>query len=313
MRSRLLSALFLLVLLLSSSALHAQDWRGKGRVDGWVKDASGQPIADAKVELTREKGGGPSTKTNQKGYWAILGLIGGIWNLDVSASGYETRKLSVNVTEGGRVPSMEIVLEKAAAPVAGAQTGKNVAAEVTEAVNQGNKLLGEKKYAEARAEYEKALAVLPDNAALWQGIAQTYHGEGNKAKMQESLRKVVQLDPSDTDSKILLANLLIEEGKLEEGQAILAGLPPGSVKDPAVYTNLAIIFMNKKKAEDARAYLTKAIELDPSLAESYYYRGLANIQAKKNAEAKADFQKYLELAPNGPEAKEVKEMLQALK
>jgi tetratricopeptide (TPR) repeat protein len=59
--------------------------------------------------------------------------------------------------------------------------------------------------------------------------------------------------------------------------------------------------------------MTKAIEIDPSLADSYYYRGLANIQAKKTAEAKADFTKYLELAPNGPQAREVKEMLQALK
>ncbi len=315
MCSRLLSALFLLALLLSSSALHAQDWRGKGRVDGWVKDADGQPIANAKVELTREKGFGPSVKTNAKGYWAILGLIGGIWNVDVTAIGYEPRKLSVNITEGSRVPSMEILLEKAAAPVAGGppQAGKDMGAEVTAAVNQGNKLLGEKKFAEARAEYEKARAVLPENAALWKGIAQTYHGEGNKVKTEESLRKVIQLDPTDTDTKVLLGNLLIEEGKVDEGKATIDALPAGAVTDPAVYTNLGIIFMNQKRPEEARAYMTKAIAIDGTIAESYYYRGLASIQAKKNAEAKADFQKYLELAPNGPEAKEVKEMLQALK
>jgi len=312
MRSRTVPALFLLGLLPSLLIL-AQDWRGKGRLDGWVRDTNGQPIANAKVELTREKGGGTSTKTNAKGYWAILGLIGGIWNVDVTVAGYEPRKLSVNVTEAGRVPSMEILLEKAAAPVAGAQPGRDVGAEITAAVAQGNKLLGEKKYAEARAEYEKALAVLPENPELWKGISQTYHGEGNKAKTEESLRKVIQLDPADTDTKILLGSLLIEEGKVDEGKAMIDALPPGAVKDPAVYTNLGIIFMNKKRPEEARAYMTRAIEIDRAIAESYYYRGLANIQAKKNAEAKVDFQKYLELAPNGPEAKEVKEMLQALR
>ncbi len=59
----------------------------RGAPRGYVKDADGQPIADAKVELTRESGGGPSTKTDKKGHWAVMGLIGGKWNVDVSAPG----------------------------------------------------------------------------------------------------------------------------------------------------------------------------------------------------------------------------------
>jgi len=62
MRSRFLPWVFLL--LLSPLGLSAQDWRGKGRVDGWVKDPNGQPVADAKVELSRASGGGTSVKTN---------------------------------------------------------------------------------------------------------------------------------------------------------------------------------------------------------------------------------------------------------
>jgi tetratricopeptide (TPR) repeat protein len=313
MRARSLP-LFLAVAFLSAAALSGQDWRGKGRAEGHVKDADGQPIADAKVELTRDSGGGPSTKTDKKGYWAVMGLIGGKWNVDVSASGYETRKTVVGIQEAGRTPPLEIQLQKAAAPAPEpAQAGKDIRAEVTAAVEQGNRLIGEKKYAEARAEYEKALAILPDSAPIWKGIAQTYHAEGNTAKAEESLRKVVQLDPADTDAQILLADSLINQGKTAEGKAVLDGLAPGSVRDPGVYTNLAIVFMNKSKPEEARTYMTKAIDLDPALADSYYYRGLASVQAKKNAEAKADFTKYLELAPNGAQAKEVKEMLQALK
>ncbi len=313
MRARSLP-LFLAVAFLSAAALSAQDWRGKGRAEGHVKDADGQPIADAKVELTRDSGAGPTTKTDKKGYWAVMGLIGGKWNVDISAPGYETRKTVMGVQEAGRTPALDIQLQKAApAPAAAQADGKDVRAEVTAAVEQGNRLIGEKKYAEARAEYEKALAVLPDSAPLWKGVAQTYHAEGNSAREEESLRKVVQLDPADIDAQILLADNLVNQGKTAEGKAILDGMAPGAVRDPAVYTNLAIVFMNKSKPDEARAYMTRAIDLDPSLADSYYYRGLASVQAKKNAEAKADFTKYLELAPNGPQAKEVKEMLQALK
>jgi Tfp pilus assembly protein PilF len=315
MRGRLLLS-FLGATLLSAATLSGQDWRGKGRAEGTVKDAEGQPVAEAKVELTRDSGGGTSAKTDKKGHWAVMGLIGGKWNVDVSAPGYETRKTVMGVQEAGRTAPLEVQLQKsaaAAASVAGVPAGKDVRAEATAAVEQGNRLVGEKKYAEARAEYEKALTMLPDSAPLWKGIAQTYHAEGNGAKEEESLRKVVQLEPGDTEAQILLADNLANQGKIGEGKAIVDGLAPGAIRDPAVYTNLAIVFMNKGKPEDARAYMTKAIEIDPAVADSYYYRGLANIQAKKTAEAKADFAKYLELAPNGPQAKEVKEMLQALK
>jgi tetratricopeptide (TPR) repeat protein len=294
----------------------AQDWRGKGRLDGWVKDPSGNAIADAKVEIKRESGGGTSTKTNKKGYWAILGLRGGTWNVDVSAPGFATRQVSVAVSEGVRVPSMEISLEPAApAPATSGAALPQAGAgpEIIAALELGNKLIAEKKWAEARAEYEKANAAVPDNTAILGGIAQTYHGEGNREKTVEILRKIVELDPNDTQNRILLANILLELGKLEEGKAMLDALPPGSISDPGVYMNLGILFMNKNKGEDARAYLTKAIELDPASADGYYYRGLALIQAKKNAEAKADLQKYLQLKPDGPEAKEVREILQALK
>jgi tetratricopeptide (TPR) repeat protein len=312
MRARGLHVLALAVVL-AAPGLRAQEWRGKARVDGWVKDKNGQPVADATVELSREKGGGTSTKTNKKGYWAILGVIGGEWYVDVSAPGYETRKVTVNLSEASRIPPMEIQLEPAAAPVAGANARGQAAQEVKAAVEEGNRLLGEKKYAEARTQYEKALAVVPDNVALLKGIAQTYHGEGNRAKATETLRKIQQMDPNDTANRMLLASMLLEEGKLEEGQNILDQVPPGAVKDPADYVKVGILFLNKNNAAQARTYFTKAIEIDPSKADGYYYRGLSYLNAKRNAEAKADFKKYLELAPDGSEAKEAREILQTLK
>ncbi len=306
-------AALVLFLTFAACGVYAQDWRGRGRVDGWVKDPKGQPIAGAKIEFRRESGGGTSTTSNKKGYWAILGLIGGPWNVDISAPGYETRKITVNVTEAGRIPPLEIELEPSvqAAPAAPPETGGNK--EILAAVEQGNKLLAEKKFAEARAQYEKALVAVPDNAALLKGIAQTYHGEGNKEKTIETLKKVMEIDPNDTNNRTLLASMLLENGQLDEGKRILENLPPGAIKDASVYINLGILFMNKKKPEEARAYLTKAIEIDPTDADAYHYRGLASVQAKKNAEAKADLRKYLELAPSGPDAKEVREILQALK
>jgi tetratricopeptide (TPR) repeat protein len=301
-------------LLAVAADLPGQDWRGKARVDGWVKDKNGKPVPGASIALTRGKGGGgPTIQANDKGYWAVLGLAGGAWNLDVSAKGYETRKVAVSLSEGSRIPPMEIRLEEASAPAAGAAAPNQAGAEMKAAVEEGNRLLTQKKYAEARAQYEKALAVIPDNSALLKGIAQTYHGENNRPKAIETLRKVQQLEPADNDNRLLLASMLLEDGQLEEGQKLLEGLPPGAVKDGAVYINVGILFMNKNNPAQAQAYFTKAIDLDAAQADAYYYRGLSNLGAKKTAEAKADFKKYLELKPQGEEAKEVREILQTLK
>lgn len=302
--------------LLAAAMLPGQDWRGKGRVDGWIKDPAGKPVADAKVELKLQNGGGTSTTTNKKGYWAVMGLRGGSWNVDVSAKGFEPRQISVGVSEAGRIPPMEIQLQPAApaAPQAGAEAPAGGAGpEIIAAIEHGNSLLAEKKFAEARAEYEKALVAVPDNTAILGGIAQTWNGEGNKAKAVEVLKRITELDPADTRSRVLLANLLLEQGKLDEGKAMLDALPPGAITDPSVYQNVGILFMNKGKGEDARAYFTKAIELDPADPYGYYFRGLGFVQAKKNAEAKTDFKKFLELKPDAPEAAEVREILQALK
>ncbi|HKD11934.1 MAG TPA: tetratricopeptide repeat protein [Thermoanaerobaculia bacterium] len=314
------AALAALCLAAVSSIALAQDWRGTGRLDGWVKDDKGQPVEGATVQMTMEnRAGGPKAKTNKKGYWAILGIAGGKWNMDISAPGFETKKLSVGVSEAARAPAMEIQIKPEAAQTAPGGAGVASAPSATgqqvkEAIENGNKLLGDKKYAEARAEYEKALALVPDNPAILKGIVQTYHGEKNSEKEVELLRKITELDPADTESKVLLASDLLQQGKLDEGKAMLDGLPPGSIKDPAIYVNVGILFLNKNDAAQATSYLGKAIELDPAQPDPYYYRGLSLMQQKKYPDAKADFQKYLQIAPNGPEAKEIKQdLLPALK
>jgi tetratricopeptide (TPR) repeat protein len=75
---------------------------------------------------------------------------------------------------------------------------------------------------------------------------------------------------------------------------------------------MGILLYNKKKPQEAEAAFNKALGIQPDLADAYYMRGLARLQLKRKAEAKADLQKYLELSPNGSEAKDVREILKAL-
>jgi tetratricopeptide (TPR) repeat protein len=200
-------------------------------------------------------------------------------------------------------------------PAAGAAP-KGASPDAIPILTHGNELLQAKDYAGARAEYEKALGMIPadSSAPVHRAIAQTYYGEKKMDEAIAELQKVIAIDATDSTALLLLADLQIEKGNFEEGKATLAKLPPESIKDPGVYTNLGIIMLNKKKAEDAWTYFDQAVKIAPTDADVYYYRGLAAYQMKnKKAEAKADFQKYLELAPQGENAADVKEYLKTLK
>jgi tetratricopeptide (TPR) repeat protein len=319
MHRRFPGAWILLTVLLLASAppLAGQDWKGKARIDGRVVNEKGEPVVGAKLSL-RRGAVGPDIVTDKKGRWAYLGLENGEWSIDVEAPGYRIAKTSVRLSELYRLPPMEIRLERApdaapAAPAGEAALPKNTSADVIAAVERGNQLLGEKNYAAARAEYEKALAAVPDNPVILRGIAQTWYGDKKVDEAIATLAKASELDPKDHQTLLLLANLQLEKGSFEEANATLARIPPEAVRDPAVFVNLGILLLNKKKPEDAWKHFDRAVQIAPEDAESYFYRGLTALQLKRKPEAKADLQKYLELAPEGSQAADAKELLKSIK
>ncbi len=303
------------VLAVSLCQARAQDWRGKARIEGKVFNEKGEPIGRARVELklTRSKAG-PTVEADAKGHFAYFGLAGGDWEVDVSAPGYDTFRTSVHLSEVYRIPPMDVKLAAAAVPVSEVPAApKNAAPDVIPLLEHGNALLEQKDYADARAQYEKALAVIPDNPAILRAIARTYCGERKLDEAIATLTKVVEKDPADSEALFLLANVQLERGNLEEGRATLEKIPPESIKDPAAYLNAGILLLNKKNPAAAREQFDKAVRIKPEDPDSYFYRGLAALQLKRKADAKADFGKYLELAPNGAQAADARELAKSIR
>lgn len=314
--------LYALLVVVCATTVNAQAWRGQGRLQGVVTDQDGKPVANATVKLRAVRGSntGPDVKTDAKGKWAALGLIGGAWDIDVEAEGFVPRRLSASVSEVERMPPMKIELERAAPPEpAPAEAkevtmigGKEVPADVVEAVERGNALLAESKFKEAATEYEKAVAVLSTNIQLKQALARAYHGSGELKKAITLLQDVHAAEPSNSAVHLLLVSMLVEDGRVEEAKTLFASLPAGSVTDSTGIINIAISLLNRNNAREAIPYLSKAIEIEPQRADGYYYRGLARMHLNQTKEAKADFRKVVELAPGSSEAKEANEILKSL-
>ena len=120
MRHRSMFVAAALALALASS-LPAQEWRGKARIDGQVKNDRGEPVEGCVVKLRWGKSGhgGPDQKTDKNGKWAIFGLAGGPWDVDFEAPGYRAKKIQITLQESNRNDTVEVALEPAPQAAAG--------------------------------------------------------------------------------------------------------------------------------------------------------------------------------------------------
>jgi Tfp pilus assembly protein PilF len=307
-----LTSFSIAALFLVSSAAYAQEWRGMGRVGGKVIDEdTGQPIAGVTVKamMPRSDNRGPGdSKSNDKGDWAVGGLASGEWALDFVKDGYETRSISVPVSEmGGRRP-MEVKMKKKAAPPP--DPNLEIKTKLTEAAA----MMNAKQFADARAIYEDLAAKHPEVKQFRPLIARTYYGEGNKTAAIEQLRKASAEDPENIEVRLLLGTTLMEAGQADEARTILASVDETKVTDPTVFLNIGIGLINDKKHAEAVTWFDKAIQRFPQHADGYYYRGISQLSLGKTAEAKADLEKYVAMAPpDAPELATAKQILASIK
>lgn len=312
MRSSKLTSCVMVSLLFLTAYPYAQEWRGMGRVGGFVHDEdTGQPLEGVMVKATLAAAGnrGPGEQKSKKnGEWAVGGLARGEWALDFSKDGYETRSLSVQITEGGRIPPMEIKLKKKAPPP------KDPNVELKEHLTRAAELMNGKQYAEARKIYEDLASKYPEVKQFRPLIARTFYSEGNKKEAIVHLRKAAEEDPANIEVTLLLGNTLMEEGQQEEARQVLASIDDSKITDPVMFINAGIALINERKHEEAIKWFDRAIARFPQHADSYYYRGISYVSLGKTAEAKADLEKYVSMAPpEAPELATAKQILASIK
>jgi tetratricopeptide (TPR) repeat protein len=292
------------LVLLTASVAGAQEWRGgTARVEGTVKSAKGDPIEGAKVSLRWGKSshGGPDLRTDKKGHWAILGIVGGPWDVDVEAPGFQTKKISISLSEAARNPNLEIRLEPEAVRAAPQQEevlvgGRKISKDAAAAIDAGNAALEKKDYAAARESYLKALPELPDNTSLLMRIALAYEADGRPDDALDFSRRVTEKEPGNVNARLTIAGIELERGHLDAAKEALSGVPEEKFT-ASMYLNMGILMFNKSNLPMAEDYFSKAIAKEADVADAYYFRGLTRTQAKQIAGAKADFLKYLELDP----------------
>jgi tetratricopeptide (TPR) repeat protein len=297
--------LFILFFLLSVLAF-AQDYKGKGRVLGFVYDEQGNPLEGVKIKLFSLKAQQRfEVVSDKEGKWVASWIIGGGWNVDFEKFGYLPKKIAIEVDEYKRNPEIVINLKKA--------EGLVVTEEIKAELTKGNQLFDEKKYDEARAVYEGILATNPDAYIINKNIGNCYFQQDKYDQAEEYYQKVLEKDPNNAAVILLIGNCYANQGQNEKALEWYAKINLEKIDDATILYNVGTIYYNHSKFEEALKYYKKAAEIQKDFPDGLYQLGLTYLTLGNYPESIAAFEHYLQIDPDSERAGQVKGFLEFLK
>ena len=317
-----------------------------GKVQGKVTDG-GQPVPDAQVTLTSVDNGRTfKMKTDKNGQFSGVGIPFGIYNEDVAA-GEKRFKVQVRVQgEGGAVDDLSVEMTSGkGAGLSKEEIEKRKAN--NEKIQGENALIGQlnpalqaKDWATAESILTKLIAINPNRWDFQQTLGDAQLSEGKYEDAVATYEKAIPLadaaskgetkdakaDPAK--AKLAVGQMLTNEGsaylKLKQNDKAIEAYNKAASMSPnpaTAYFNICATQYNTGNTQGALAACDKAIAADPNRADAYFIKGSLMVgESKLDKDGKLQatpgtseaLNKYLELAPDGPHANDVKAMLQAI-
>jgi tetratricopeptide (TPR) repeat protein len=345
MRSKLSLWLALVVLILIPALANAQDTTAK--IHGHVQDPANAPIPNAQVILSTD-GKTPlfTFTTDANGDYKGEGIKPGTYYVTLYAKpGTAVDRFdNVKFTTGTDTaqdfdmsrpeyvnklpPDQRKALEEAKKKNAEINKENQSVGKLNDLLKQARAANAAKKYDDAATAMQQATTMKPDAAVLWLelGIAQT--GQKKYDDAATSLKKALDLDTNskkpnpevEAADNNALGEVYANTNKIPDATAsydAAAKLQPANAG--MFYTNETIVLSRAGQTDATIAAADKAIAADPTKAIAYYLKGQALI-SKATVDPKTQkivappgtaeaYNKYLELAPNGPMAPEAKSIL----
>lgn len=313
----ILTALPLLLALAGS--LHAA---GEGRVLGTVVDASGKPVADVTITLTRPGSSyKQEKKTDGKGKFTLMILDATQdYQIRVEKKGFTPLEEPLKPKVGDTM-RITYTLGQEAPPAAPAEPspeakeleGKNQA---ILAYNEAVQKLKLNDVDGAAAKFHEAAQLDPALPEPHAALADIYLSKGKNAEALAAADQYLKLRPEDQkrvlsvryDAALALGDKATADAALEA----LVQADPG--RDTAVrVVNKGVGLFNAGNIPEAIKLFQRALEVDPTLSKTHYMLGLSYANSGEEARAREHLAKFLEMSPDDENAGTAKEMLEFLK
>ncbi len=181
------------------------------------------------------------------------------------------------------------------------------------AFDKGQEFMKKSKFAEARAEYEKAVQIYQRYAAAWCELGRMQANAGDEEMARGSFRMAVQSDPKFATPYLELAAIALTDKKWQEAEDLSSqAIKLDPFDYPQAYLYNAAAHYNERETDDAEKSVKEAERLDsrhqyPQVEHLY---GLILMQKHDYAAAAPHLRDYLRLSPNATDAAVVKTQLQ---
>jgi tetratricopeptide (TPR) repeat protein len=292
-----------------------------GMVKGKVFDGKGQPVVDAKVTIEFKDGitRKYEVKTNKKGEYTQIGLAPGNYKVTaekekLGAQSYDCRvrigdtaEVNFQLAPGTAGPTKE--------EVAKVNAIKKLFDDGVTAIRAGDNDT-------ALAKFTEATTIMPSCADCFYNIGMANANKKSYDEAEAALKKAIELKPDYIEAYNSLSAIYNAQKKFDDATAASqkaaslaaagGGAAAGGLGVDALY-NQGVIAWNQGKAEDAKKAFEEALKADPKHANSHYWLAMCWVNLGKMPEAVAEFEAYLQIAPEGQYAAQVKQMVAALK
>lgn len=282
--------------------------QNSARVFGVVTDRSGQPVAGATVTLDFAGGLARSYEltTDEAGEYLQMGLMRGPYTLTATKEGVGVNRVAIDLVAGQELEqdlallTVEEIYRESLSEAERAEFDARNA--TTDAFEQGLAAARGGRLEEAAQHLRTALEATPDCAECQRNLGIVYGRLEAWAEAEAAFRAALALAPDNAETYDGLAEIYNAQRRFDdaaEASAAAARLSGGGDDDPAAVFDQGLIFWNAGRLDEARQQFERTLALDPEHGEAHYWLGMANLNAGQMAEAAAEFKLYLDREPNG--------------
>jgi len=296
--------LFMLVWLLPGYALVQS---GTGFISGLVTDEHRQPLAEVKIRLYHlESKTEIKIRTNNKGEWSAAIMGRGSWYLDFEKTGYETRRICIQVVgQQARPAWLETRLKRL--------EGLVITEEIIQALEEANALFSQGKLDEAGVIYQNILTESPDSYVINYYLGNCYLEKEKYDQAIDCYQKVMDKNPQFVPGLIALGNCYLKKKEIARAIDCYQRLDINKIEDPQLLYQIGIVFFNRWLFSPALTYFQKAVNLRPDFPDGYYQLGLTCLLLGRYSQARLAFQNYLKYDSETDRSVQVKNFLEFLK
>lgn len=329
-------ALVALALVLLPAALFAQ---AQGRMYGFVTDMAGKPVEGARiiVFLPESATYKVEVKSDKKGKYSIAVLDATRhYTLRIEKEGYQpqegpykfeafaTAKVDIQLAPANAAaPAAPPMAPTAPAPRVSPEEAAKAEAQRTAAqteqaailtYNEGAQLFNSGDVDGAIAKFELAAQTNPKLPQAQSILARLYAQKQAWDKSAAAAESAMTLDPTDAKAAFARFEAYQALGEKEKAQAAFVELQKVDPQGAAIslYDKGRALF-EAGQVQAAVTTLNEAATLDPTHARAHYQLGLCYANTGEYGKAKTELKRFLELAPEDPEAAVAQEMLKGLR